>query len=73
MSGSKWLKYVVISGVLIAWQIYDLATAVEAAPPALVILQYGLLAVTLVSFVGSLMMFVKERRGERAIDLSAGS
>jgi hypothetical protein len=65
MGGSKWVKFILMSGAVILWQIYDLSTATEAPPQTLLVLQYGLLALALFSFVGSIVMLVKER-GEGA-------
>jgi hypothetical protein len=65
MGGSKWVKFILMSGAVILWQIYDLSTAIEAPPQTLLVLQYGLLALALFSFVGSIVMLVKER-GEGA-------
>jgi hypothetical protein len=44
MGGSKWVKFILMSGAVILWQIYDLSTAIEAPPQTLLVLQYGLLA-----------------------------
>jgi hypothetical protein len=61
MGGSRWIKFILMSGVVIAWQIYDLATATEAPSQALLIMNYLLIALAGFSFVGSIVMLVKER------------
>jgi hypothetical protein len=62
MGGSKWIKFILMSGVVIGWQLYDFSTVTEAQPQTLLIMQYGLLALASFSFVGSVAMLVKERR-----------
>ena len=59
---SKWIKFIVLSGATVLLQLYDFWTAPEASPQLLAILQYGLFSVALFAFVGSIVMFVKERR-----------
>ena len=62
MGSSKWIKFILMSGAVILWQLYDFSTTTEAQPQALLIMQYGLLALAAFSFVGSVVMLVKERR-----------
>lgn len=61
MSGSKWTKFILMSGLVIAYQIYDLSTATEAPSQTLLIMQYILIALAAFSFVGSIVMMMKER------------
>jgi hypothetical protein len=42
-NASKWIRYILISGTVV-WQIVELATATEAPREAVLLLQYGLLA-----------------------------
>jgi hypothetical protein len=60
---SRWIKFIVMSGAVAVWQIFDLSTATEAPPPALLALQYGALVLALISLVGSVVMLVRERAG----------
>jgi len=61
MGGSRWIKFILMSGVVIVWQIYDLSTATEAPSQTLLLMQYGLSALAGFSFVGSIVMLMKER------------
>jgi hypothetical protein len=61
MSGSRWTKFILMSGLVIADQIYDLSTATEAPSQTLLIMQYILIALAAFSFIGSIVMVMKER------------
>lgn len=54
---SNWGKLIVMNGVVSAWLIYDIATASEAPSQAVAILQYVLLALSLIGLAGSLYKF----------------
>ena len=59
-SKSKWGKWILINAAVSAWLIYDIATATEAPRPALMILQYVLLACALFGLAGSVIKYVSE-------------
>lgn len=59
---SKWPKVMLISAITSLWLLYDISTAVEAPGPALAILQYALLACSLVALIGSAVMYATEKR-----------
>lgn len=59
---SKWPKVMVISAITSLWLLYDISTAIEAPRPALAVLQYALLACSLVALVGSAVMYAAENR-----------
>jgi hypothetical protein len=50
-----------MSAVTSAWLIYDMATATEVPRQAVAILQYGLLAMALIGFLGSLVMATSQK------------
>jgi len=52
------LQAILCAGVVI-WQTYDLATAVEARPTALLALQWAALACGLIGGVGALVMMAR--------------
>ena len=58
---SKWPKLMLMSGITSVWLLYEMATTTEAPSRALAILQYGLLACTLIGLVGSLVMLASEK------------
>jgi hypothetical protein len=49
------------SGVTSAWLFYDMTTTTEAPRMALAILQYLLLAMSTVSFLGAVVMYLANR------------
>ena len=57
----KWPKLVLMSGITSALLLYEMATPAEAPSRALAILQYGLLASTLIGLVVSLAMLAAEK------------
>lgn len=58
---SKQPAVMLMSAITSIWLIYDIATATERPGPMLAFLQYGLLALTLVSLVGAAVMYARER------------
>ena len=54
----KWGLRALISGAVGAWLIYSMASAEEAPSQALAILHYVLLALLIVSFVGSVWKYL---------------
>ena len=52
--GGNWGVRALITGAVAAWLVYDIATATEEPSRAVMILQYVLLAGTLIGFAGSL-------------------
>jgi len=59
----NWGIQVALCAGILAWQIYDLATATEAQPQVLMLLQYLLMGLALVGFVGGLVMLAKRSNG----------
>ncbi len=55
----NWTLQAILCAGVVAWQGYDLATAVEAQPTALVALQWLLIACGLVGGVGALVMMAR--------------
>ncbi len=55
----NWTLQAILCAGVVAWQGYDLATAVEAQPTALVALQWLLIACGLVGGVGALVMLAR--------------
>jgi hypothetical protein len=51
-----------ISGAVSCWLIYDMATASEAPSQGVMILQYGLLALSLIGLIGSVIMLANRKR-----------
>jgi hypothetical protein len=58
---SKWPKLMLMSRITSAWLLYEMATVTEAPSRALAVLQYWLLACTLIGLVGSLVMLASEK------------
>jgi hypothetical protein len=58
---AKWPKVALISALTSCWLLYDIATATEAPRLALAILQYTLLACSLVALVGSAVTHATDR------------
>ncbi len=58
---SRWPRVMLMSAVTSAWLIYDMATATEVPRQAVAILQYGLLAMALIGFLGSLVMATSQK------------
>jgi len=58
----NWTLQAALCGGVVAWQAYEMATAVEAPSTALLSLQWALLICGLVGGVGALVMLA---RGER--------
>lgn len=50
-----------ISGAVTCWLIYDMATATEAPSQGVMILHYGLLALSLIGLIGSVIMLARRR------------
>jgi predicted membrane protein len=55
----NWTIQAILCAGVVAWQSYDLATAVEARPAALLALQYLALAGGLIGGVGALVMLAR--------------
>ena len=58
----NWGLQVVLCAGVVAWQVYDLATATEAPSTTVLALQYFLIACGLVGGVGGLVMMPKGAR-----------
>lgn len=58
----NWGLQVALCAGVVAWQVYDLATATEAPSTALLALQYFLIACGLVGGVGGLVMMTRSAR-----------
>ena len=58
----NWGLQVVLCAGVVAWQVYDLATATEAPSTTVLALQYFLIACGLVGGVGGLVMMAKGAR-----------
>lgn len=58
MKKTNWPLLMLMSGVTSAWLFYDMTTATEAPPMALAILQYLLLAMSTVCFLGAVVMYL---------------
>ena len=52
----KWSRLMLMSAATSAWLLYDIATSSEALRQAVAVLQYGLLACSLVGLIGSVVM-----------------
>jgi hypothetical protein len=59
---NKWPRMILMSAVTSAWIIYDMTTATEAPRQALAVLQYALLACSLVALVGSFLMMATSQK-----------
>jgi hypothetical protein len=55
----NWGLQVALCAGVVAWQVYDLATATEAPSSALLALQYVLIACGLIGGVGGLVMMMR--------------
>jgi hypothetical protein len=55
---TNWPLLIVASGVTAIWQFWDITAATEAPRQALAILQYVVLAMAVVSCVGSIGMYL---------------
>jgi hypothetical protein len=55
---TNWPVLILASGVTAVWQFYDITTATEAPRQALAILEYIVLALSVVSCVGSIGMYL---------------
>ena len=55
---TNWPLLILASGVTAVWQFWDITTATEAPRQALAILQYFILAMAVVSCVGSIGMYL---------------
>jgi hypothetical protein len=55
----NWALQAIICAGVVIWQSYDLATATEAPPTALLALQWLLLACGLIGGVGALVMLAR--------------
>ena len=58
---SKWPKVALMSAATSCWLLYDITTATEAPRLAVAILQYALLACSLVALIGSAVMHATDR------------
>lgn len=58
---SRWSKLMLMSGITSVVLIYQMMSATEAPSQALAILQYALLACSLIGLVGSVVMYAQER------------
>ncbi len=50
-----------LTGAVAVWQVYDMSTATEAPRQALMLMQYFLLALALISCAGSLVMLASQK------------
>jgi hypothetical protein len=55
----NWLVMAVLTGACAAWQIYDLATEVEAQNQAVEALRYFGLSLALLACIGSSALYIK--------------
>jgi hypothetical protein len=55
---TNWPLLILASGATAIWQFYDITTATEAPRQTLAILQYVILAMAVVSCVGSIGMYL---------------
>ena len=58
---SKQPAVMLMSAVTSIWLIYDIVTAAEKPGQMLALLQYALLALSLVALVGAAVMYARER------------
>ena len=58
---AKWPKVALISALASCWLLYDITTATEAPRLAVAILQYALLACSLVALIGSAVMHATDQ------------
>ena len=58
--GDKPGRWLVINAVVAAWLIYDLASATEAQPQAVLIMEYVGLGLCLFGLVGSLIALARQ-------------
>jgi hypothetical protein len=58
---AKWPKVALISALTSCWLLYDIMTAAETPRLAVAILQYALLACSLVALIGSAVMHGTDR------------
>lgn len=56
----NWGLWIIANATCAAWLICDLSSAVEAPSQPVLILQYFLLALSLVGLVGSIVMYVMQ-------------
>jgi hypothetical protein len=57
---TNWPLLMLMSGATSAWLFYDMTTATEAPRMALALLQYLLLAMSTVSFLGAVVMCLEQ-------------
>jgi hypothetical protein len=57
----KWTRLMTMSGATSAWLIYDMTAATEAPGQAVAMLQYALLACSLVGLAGSLVLRASQK------------
>jgi hypothetical protein len=55
---TNWPLLILASGATAVWQFHDITTATEAPRQALAVLQYVILAMSVVSCVGSIGMYL---------------
>jgi hypothetical protein len=55
---TNWPLLILASGATAIWQFYDITTATEAPRQTLAILQYVILAMAVVSCIGSIGMYL---------------
>jgi hypothetical protein len=55
----NWGFQVALCAGVLTWQIYDISTATEARPQALMLLEYLGIGLALLGLVGGLVMWVK--------------
>ena len=57
----KWARVALMTAAAAAWQIYDLATAVEAPRQAVMIMQYVFLTGALIGLASSLVKLASQK------------
>ncbi len=61
MKKTNWPLLMLTSGATAAWLFYDMTTATESPRMTLAILQYLLLAISTVGFLGAVVMYLANR------------
>lgn len=62
-SGKKLGRTALLSAAVAAWQIYEIATAVEVPSTAVRVLHYTLLTMALAACIGSTALYLKNAGG----------
>ena len=60
-NNGKWVRVALMTAAVTAWQIYDLATAVEAPRQAVMIMQHVFLSGALIGLASSLIKLASQK------------